>query len=279
MNYRERFVKNFLMNEYKLNGNIFLQNGNGENDKTFKIEYAGKIELEYKKVTRSNDEFDIYLSDEIEENSCITVQIDKKLKLASIHGISVEKKNCFNHADFLLKRPGSFYLEMTLKLLKKYKDKFNINKITLIDNAQILCVNRGKFNLSQLLLLSEGVTWYEKYGFKITDKLKRKIVEKSKEVLKEIKVQDIDFDTIFDEIKKDKDYKIIHQDTITQIKKLLKENNQTKLQLIMYHIFNENRSNDTCLLYSLINKYLIRQIETKFKDFTRLEQLEYYLHI
>jgi len=179
----EDFVKNFLAYEYKLNKNIFIQKG-GNPDKIYNIEYDKKIELIFKQITKSPDEIEIYLSNEFDDNNCITIQINKKLKVASIHGISKEKNSCFNHADFILKNSGSFYLEMSLKLLKKYKDKFNINKITLIDNAQIYCENNGKFKLSQLLLLTKGYTWYEKFGFKIKDKIKRNQVENSKKLLK-----------------------------------------------------------------------------------------------
>jgi len=48
---------------------------------------------------------------------------------------------------------------------------------------------------------------------------------------------------------------------------------------IMNFIFNENRNNDTCILFSLINTFIVRQLEKKFDNFSRLEQLEYYLRI
>ena len=49
--------------------------------------------------------------------------------------------------------------------------------------------------------------------------------------------------------------------------------------LVMKHIFYDNRNEETCLLYSLINNKLLRQLEKKYDNFSRLEQLEYYLLI
>jgi len=273
----EIFVKRLLAHKYKLNKNDFIQEG-GVSDKIFKIEYDKKIELEFKKINKNSEEIEIYISNNIDDRSCLTIQINKKLQIASIHAISKEN-NCFFNGDFLLKNPGSFYLEMSLKFLKKYKDKFNIKKITLIDNAQIYCEGNGKFNLSQFLLLTKGYTWYEKYGFKIIDKIRRNIVEESKKVIKNLKIFDIEFDSIFDDIKKYKEYKLIDTTLLLQIKQTLKDNKNQKFMSIMNFIFNENRTNNTCLLYSLMNGKLLSQLETKFKNFSKLEQLEYYMKV
>lgn len=282
----EDFVKNFLAQEYRLDKSIFKQTGGLNQEKTFKIEYDGKIELEFKKINKGDSNYEIYLSNNFDDNSCITIQINKKDKLASIHNISKEKLSCFNHADFLLKKPSNFYVEMSIKLLKKYKEKFNINKITLIDNAVINCEmtdsnnsNIGKFNLSQYLLFTKGYTWYEEFGFKITDENKNKIVKNSKKVIETLKIKDIDFEILFKDASESKNYKYISDTVIQQIKKMLKENKNQKFIIIMKHIFYDNRTNETCLLYSLIDTKLARQLEKKFDKFTRLEQLEYYLKI
>ena len=275
----ENFVKNFLAKEYRLDKSIFLQKGGQDKEKTFKIEYDGKIELEFKRINRGDNEFEIYLSNDFDDSSCITIQINKKTKVASIHNISKEKNDCFNHADFILKHQGTFYLKMAIKLLKKYKEKFNINKITLIDNAVITCkesseFDKGKFNLSQSLLFTNGYTWYEKFGFKITDEKKNKIVENSKKVIESLKIKDIDFDPILLDASENKLYKFISATTINHIKKTIKDNKNADFMLVMKHIYNE-----TCLLYSLINNKLLRQLEKKYDNFSRLEQLEYYLLI
>ena len=280
----ETFVKNFLAKEYRLDKSIFLQKGGQDKEKTFKIEYDGKIELEFKRINRGDNEFEIYLSNDFDDSSCITIQINKKTKVASIHNISKEKNYCFNHADFILKHQGTFYLKMAIKLLKKYKEKFNINKITLIDNAVITCkesseFDKGKFNLSQSLLFTNGYTWYEKFGFKITDEKKNKIVENSKKVIESLKIKDIDFDPILLDASENKLYKFISATTINHIKKTIKDNKNADFMLVMKHLFYDNRNDETCLLYSLINNKLLRQLEKKYDNFSRLEQLEYYLLI
>jgi hypothetical protein len=281
----ERFAKVFLAQEYKLSPSLFInppyppiQKG-GNNEKIIKISYDKSIELDFKKITKDNDEIEIYLTNDIGDQTCISVQINKKLGVGTVHGISKETPGCFNHADFILKHPGSFYMEMILKLLKKYKDKFNINRLTLIDNAVINCDNNGKFNLSQYLLLVKGSTYYEKFGFKITDENKRKIVKDSKNIINQLKIKDIDFEKIFEDIKNNKKYNLINQKILLQIKQILKGTLDKNFMVIMNHIFYKNRTNDTCLLYSLIISNIIRQLETKYSKFTRLDQLEYYLDI
>jgi hypothetical protein len=66
----EDFVKNFLAEEYKLDKNIFKQIGGLNQEKTFKIEYDGKIELEFKRLNKGDNEFEIYLSNNFDDNSC-----------------------------------------------------------------------------------------------------------------------------------------------------------------------------------------------------------------
>jgi len=46
-------------------------------------------------------------------------------------------------------------------MLKKYKDKFKINKIVLEDIATVKC-NEKEFPLSSYMLLSQGYTFYGK---------------------------------------------------------------------------------------------------------------------
>ena len=74
-------------------------------------------------------------------------------------------------------------------------------------------------------------------------------------------------------------YKFISTTTINHIKKTLKDNKNVDFMLVMKHIFYDNRNEETCLLYSLINNKLLRQLEKKYDNFSRLEQLEYYLII
>ena len=274
-------AKGVLMYVYKIKRDSYIQDG-GSSEKKYTIEYNDKIELVYKKISKSDNNIDIYLSNDFNDN-CITVQINKKLRIGSIHSISNTEKSCFNSNDFILKHQGEFYLDMTIKLLKKYKEKFSIDKLTLIDNAVIHCKKGDNFNLSQFLLLTKGYTWYEKFGFKITDKSKQDSVNKSKDVIKQMKIKDIDFDKIFKDIKENKKekYKLISSSTIDQIKKIISTNQNESFMSIMDFIFGKNKNDDTCLLYSLIinRGELLAQIKTKYTKFSALGQLEYYLDI
>ena len=94
-----------------------------------------------------------------------------------------------------------------------------------------------------------------------------------------MKIKDIDFEILFKDASESKNYKYISDTIIQQIIKMLKENKNQKFMTIMKHIFYDNRTDETCLLYSLIDTKLVRQLEKKFDKFTRLEQLEYYLKI
>ena len=117
------FLRNVL-------GNICVKNQlirqGGGNYKKIKMEYDEKIELEFKKVKVDKNNIEIYISDKFvdepsNENSCISVLINKELNVAHIQGISGSTLyNCFANPEFILKKPGSFYLKMTIKMLKKY---------------------------------------------------------------------------------------------------------------------------------------------------------------
>ena len=233
-----------LMFVYKIKRNSYIQNG-GSSEKTYTIEYNDKIELVYKKISKSDNDIDVYLSNDFNDN-CITVQINKKLRVGSIHSISNTEKSCFNSNDFILKNQGSFYLAMTIKLLKKYKDKFHIDKITLIDNAVIHCKKGDNFHVSQFLLLTKGYTWYEKFGFKITDESKQKKLDETKKVLQKIKIKDVDFKIIFENIKEkdSKKYKLINSTLIDHIKSTIKNNSNENFMAIMDFIFSKNKNDD-----------------------------------
>ena len=59
-------------------------------------------------------------------------------------------------------------------MLKKYKDRFNIDKIILTDNSIKKCGNKNII-LSTMLILLTGNNWYGKYGFRPYDDIKDKL--------------------------------------------------------------------------------------------------------
>lgn len=262
---------------YQLGGNI----------KTIKMFYENEIPLEFKMIYTNNNNLEIYISNETSEerllpnNSCLSLQIDKKLKIAHLEGISTDTLECFGNADFILRSPGSFYLNMTIKMLKKYKEKLNINKIILLDNAMVKPKYGKMYSLSQFKLLTENKTWYESFGFKITSEYKLQH-ENNKTILRKVLLSEIKLaDLIFECF-----HKKLNNDYQKEIYKFIIKNENNKLISIMNLIFKENRNDQSDLLYSLIIDDLLRRIERlydkeKNKEFyyERLKNKSYYLRI
>ena len=248
--------------------------------KEIKIEYNKKIELTFKMI-ENNKGLEIYLSNEIEENkltennSCIFIQINKNTKTAHIFGVSSSSlHNCFSDPEFILKKPGNFYLDMSIKMLRKYKDKLNINKITLLDNAKIQPKMGKSYSLSQFKLLTEGITWYEKYGFKINKEVKKQH-QTNKDIIKNLKTKE----TNLYQLIKNSNHEKTKVDYKNNILKYLELNQEDYLQESMKMIFVKNRHNYSDLLYSLIIEKLLRNIEKNYDSYERFKQNTFYLKI
>ena len=126
----------------------------------------------------------LYSKDEFE---CVAVVIDIENKIAEIHGIG----NYTSCLDDININVGSTLLKITLKMIKKYKDKFNIKKILITDNSLKKCHNKN-IELSLMLTLLTGDTWYSKYGFKpVDEKLKIKY-DNNKKIMNTVTLNDID---------------------------------------------------------------------------------------
>jgi hypothetical protein len=290
------YFNHFNKNNYKITPFYQGKEDDGEY-KIMKIEYDGKIELEYKLVT-NDKEIDLFISNEFKpnklipsegallKNSCLTIKIDKKKNTAHIEGISTDMFSCFSHPEFSLINEGKFYLIMTIKFLKKYKDKFKINKITLLDNANIN-TKKGNFNLSQFKLLTEGLTWYEKYGFKINKEYEKQH-QLNKDIIKEQTVDSVDLITIISNIKEKSSGTSIEY--LKNIINLLEKNKKENLIKMMNYIFIENKNNYSENLYILINDMILTKIEEKYpkykekmklnqKYFERYKPNNYYMEI
>ncbi len=175
--YKKYFIKlmdNFnVSREYKHNNIV--------GGKTTKLEYKGFVF--YCKQKKDNS-YDISIrrnDNEIERNidHCLHIIIDKHIKdynkdkLAYIENISYYN-DCIKTG---LKHPGggSVLLKLALKFLKKNKDKFDINRIYLVDNSNFYCKGLSKnINLPILSTLIYGHTWYGKYGFRPYDSANNK---------------------------------------------------------------------------------------------------------
>lgn len=195
--------------------------------------------------------------------NCIVIAIDEKLHLASIDNISSDTSNqCIELEDFNLKNPGNFYLKMAIKMLIKYKDKFKINKISLQDNAQIIC-NQKRYNLSQFLLLTRGETFYGRYGFEPKDIQIKTGENNIREIIKKLKIKDINWLKVINQMKdrNEKEYKKYEKEYINLIKYF--DNNKDENYIkIMSKLFNKENKN-ICYLYFMMEPYLKNYIFRK----------------
>lgn len=175
------FRKSELIRQNKTHLKKFLNNQYG-GSKKLKITFN-----DHKYIfdeTMDENYYVLYSKDEIE---CNTVLIDIENKIAEIHGIG-NYKSCL---DDINTNVGSPLLKITLKMIKKYKDKLNIEKILITDNSLKNCENKN-IKLSVMLTLLTGVTWYGKYGFTPVDERLKIKYENNKKIINHVALKDID---------------------------------------------------------------------------------------
>ena len=119
-----------------------------------------------------------------DEFECSTVVIDTETKTAEIHNIS-NYKSCLVTTNI-----GSTLLRITLKMIEKYKDKFDVKKIIITDNSIKKC-GKKDIQFAPMMILLTGDTWYGKYGFRPIQKELLEMYEKNKEIMNTIKLKDI----------------------------------------------------------------------------------------
>jgi len=110
---------------------------------------------------------DYYILYSEDEFDCVSIVIDKENQVGEIHGIG-NFKSCLIDSNT---KVGSTLLKITIKMLKKYKNKFGINKIILTDNSIKKCESNKEdtgpsdpagltpVKLSHMLILLTGDTW------------------------------------------------------------------------------------------------------------------------
>ena len=101
--------------------------------------------------------------------SCFIIIIPKneKTKYAYLENIS-SYEDCL-HVGHLRNGRGSHLLKVVLAFIDSIKTKYELKYIQLQDNSNYLCKDKGKIELSSLYMLTQGNTWYGKYGFKPFD--------------------------------------------------------------------------------------------------------------
>ena len=201
--------------KYYLNNKYILKGGGKEYK--IKLSNIADIEIKFKEVYDDNKRKILLNNKKYKDyNKCIVIIIHDKEQLAEISSLEVKEYKCIDLEDFGLKTTGCFYLKVAIKMLKKYKDKFKINKIVLEDVATVKC-NDLDFPLSSYLLLTKGYTFYGKEGFKYIDHKIYKyndLLENYKKYISKLKIKDINIKDIF----KSKEFSKLNKDIIDKAK-------------------------------------------------------------
>ena len=141
--------------------NIINNSINNQKGGAFSIEYKTH-KIKFDKLI-DNNELHLFLSTLNNKNHCIYIIIDINERIAYINEITSNISNkCFKQDEF---NNGKTIMEITIKMIYKYKDKFNIDKIQLNDHSNIDCGNGIKIWLSDLSFLQHGNTFYSRFGF------------------------------------------------------------------------------------------------------------------
>jgi hypothetical protein len=170
------------MKEKNIKFHKFMKNQTGGSGKKLKIRYNDNKYV-YEEIMDDNH-YILYSHDDFD---CVTVIIEKEDRQAEIHGIS-NYKSCIKEIN---NNVGSTLLKITIKMLQKYKDKLDINKIIITDNSIKKCNNKN-IKLSVMLTLLTGDTWYGKYGFLPIDETLIPYYENNKKIMDTITLNDID---------------------------------------------------------------------------------------
>jgi hypothetical protein len=248
--FNSNIFKNISYNKFKKDF-IIKDNLIGGGHNNIKINYK---DIEYKFIKIESEHQYILFSDDKNKHECISIIISKEDKIAEIHGISnyiscLKKSNLLELTNTGV---GSILLKITLKMLKKYKDKLGINKISLTDNSKKKCSNKN-IVLSQMLFLLTSNTWYGKYGFrpreifenKLDEQLDKKYQE-NQSIINRITIKE---SNILNYILKTNNEKLIKATT-----RLLKENENMLLKTYLSNLIKDY--DKTCTIFYLFYKDL-----------------------
>jgi hypothetical protein len=233
------YRKSELIRQNKTQARHFLSNQIG-GSKKLKITYNDSEYIFDEAMDK--DYYVLYSKDEFE---CVAVIIDIENKIAEIHGIG----NYTSCLDDINTNVGSTLLKITLKMVKKYKDKLDVKKILITDNSLKKCHNKN-IKLSVMLTLLTGDTWYGKYGFKPEEELLKIKYENNKKIMNTVTLKDIDLIkylkmTILDKsvIEKSKKFIEKHQSQLVKdyLTEFLKQYDKTCEYFydFYYHLFDD----------------------------------------
>lgn len=185
-------IRNYI-NVFILGKHSILDNQFGGSEK-LKIKYKN-FDYIFKQVYDTEYIYILYSYDD-SNGECVILTIDKEDKSVIITSLGSLDKYYNEEINV-----GSNLLKITLKMIRKYKDKLGVNKILLTDNTIYYC-NNIKLDLQIMMTLFEGHTWYGKYGFRpynkegntyILDNYYNKIYDINLQIMNTIKIKDINF--------------------------------------------------------------------------------------
>jgi hypothetical protein len=249
--------------KYYLDRKYILKGGG----KKYKIQLKDIVdnEIEFKEVYEDNERKILLNNKKYRDyNKCIVIILNEKDKFAEISSLAVKGYKCIDLEDFGLKTSGKFHLKVAIKMLKKYKNKFGINKIVLEDVATVKCNDR-EFPLSSYLLLTKGYTFYGKEGFKYVEVETNDLLKKYKNYISKLKVKNVD---IKDIIKKSKNRELNNE----IIAKGKYNKNMLFVDFIGMIFSRENMLNgEICELYiKILNKMVIYYVNKLGEDYLNL---------
>lgn len=125
----------------------------------------------------------------IVKHECIFIIINKTNNTSELHNISYDEK-CMPHAEMKDKKGGTL-IKIALKLINKIKDNYQIKYVQLSDNSVKYCKNKHQIDLSMMMTLITGTTWYGKYGFIPKNKNLQIIFKRNKIVMDNLYLKDV----------------------------------------------------------------------------------------
>lgn len=241
---------NSLLKKYDYRFTKFYQNSLLQSGGGLEVTYKSQKVKFYKIV--DDGITTLFLSGKNKNNKCVTIIIHEYDQNAEIREISTNPYKPCQLPKILNK--GSSYLDITMKLLTKYKDKFGIKTIYITDNSFIYC-NGINISLAELSFLQYGSTFYGRWGFKPKLKQHRKDYKASQKKIFNFKVKNINLEKFI--------YKKYKKDISKRIYKILKNYDSYKedLFVIWFKKISKKYLKKECYFFNKLLKYIIRRFE------------------
>ena len=196
-------------------------------------------------------------------DDCVILTINKDIKVINIDTFGSVSK-CY-HGEINI---GSNLLQITLKMIKKYRRVFGINTVSLSDNSTLTCKTGEKIEMNKMMVLLTGDSWYGKYGFRPYNKeyklhnVNNKIYKENKKIMLTKLVKTVDIKKYLLMINK----KYPEELTLEKINWIIEKEklNEEKLLIsFMNDLFNKKLFNFTCKYLYIIYEKLYNDIGLK----------------